>query len=250
MSSKYSVGRYLYGLAAVGFGICALVWHDVSTFQQFKSLGYPPQHEILAYIVAIVEIVGGAAILWPRTACTGAIALGTLYAIFAAMDVMFIIQQPLVYNGYGNFFEQFSFVAGALLIYAHSCPNPRLAQFGCYSFGICVISFALEQAFYIAPTASLVPAWIPPNQMFWAWATTIALALGAIAILTGFISRLASQLTTAMLLGFGLLVWLPAIVTAPHNFTNWSEGIETLGIAATAWLAAEYLSSQAVSSRA
>ena len=51
-------------------------------------------------------------------------------------------------------------------------------------FGICVASFTLEQAFYLGNTASLVPKWLPPNQMFWAEATTVAFALAAVGLLT------------------------------------------------------------------
>jgi len=116
-----------------------------------------------------------------------------------------------------------------------------LAQIGYYSFGICVVSFTLEQLFYLSATASLVPKWIPPGQMFWAMATTAAFALAAIALLTGFMAQLASQLTTAMIVGFGLLVWLPALFADHHSFLNWSESAETLAIAATAWIVADFL---------
>jgi hypothetical protein len=237
---KYSLGRYVYGLAAIGSGICALAWHE------FTALGVVPHREILTYVVATIEIFGGVAVQWPRTARAGAVALGTIYFTFALLGVPFIIAHPLVYNGFGNFFEQFSFVAGAAILYACSGPigparTARFAQIGYYSFGICVVSFALEQLFYLSPTASLVPKWIPPAQMFWAMATTAAFALAAIALLTGFMALLASRLTTAMVLGFGLLVWLPALFADPHSFVNWSESTETLGIAASAWVVADFL---------
>ena len=243
---KYSLGRYVYGLAAIGSGICALAWHDVSNWQQIKALGDVHLREILTYIVATIEILGGVAVLWPRTARAGAVALGAIYFTFALLAVPLIIEHPLVYNGFGNFFEQFSFVSGALILYACSSPitparTARLAQIGYYSFGICVVSFALEQLFYLSETASLVPKWIPPGQMFWAMATTAAFALAALALLTGFMARLAARLTTAMLVGFGLLVWLPALFADPRSFENWSEGVETLGIAATAWIVADFL---------
>ena len=238
---KYSPGRYVYGWAAIGSGICALAWHDID------ALGGVPHRQILTCIVATIEILGGMAMQWPRTARAGAVALGAIYFAFALLGVRFIIAHPLVYNGFGNFFEQFSFVAGALILYARSGPivparTRRLAQIGYYSFGICVISFALEQFFYLRETASLVPKWIPPGQGFWAIATTAAFAVAAIALLTGFMARLASQLTTAMILGFGLLVWLPALFADRHSFLNWSESMETLGIAATAWMVADFLS--------
>ncbi|MGA8740318.1 MAG: hypothetical protein WB561_03930 [Terracidiphilus sp.] len=237
---KYSFGRYVYGLAAIGSGICALIWRN------FDALGSVPHREILIYILAAIAILGGVAVQWPRTAGAGAIAVGAIYLTFALMAVPPIIAHPLVYNGFGNFFEQFSFVSGAVILYAcsSSIAPARMdgrARFGYYSFAICVVSFALEQLFYLAATASLVPKWIPPGQMFWAWATTVAFGLAGIALLTGLMARLASRLTTAMILGFGLLVWLPRLFADPHHFVNWSESVETLGIGASAWIVADYL---------
>jgi hypothetical protein len=53
--------------------------------------------------------------------------------------------------------------------------------------------------------------------MFWAITTTIALALAAVALLSGRSNLVASRLLTAMLIGFGLLVWLPASFADPHT---------------------------------
>jgi uncharacterized membrane protein YphA (DoxX/SURF4 family) len=242
---NHSVGRYLYGLAAIGFGICALASNDANNWQQeIKAIGEVPHREILSYIVGVIEILGGVAVLVPRAARVGAAALAAIWFIFALLGVPFIFKHPLVYNEWGNFFEQFSFVSGALILYACSDPNParasRLAQIGYYSFGFCVLSFGLEQLFYLSNTASLVPKWIPPGQMFWAIATTVAFGLAASALLTGFMARLASRLNTAMLIGFGLLVWLPLLIADPHSFSNWSETVDTFGIAGSAWIVAEY----------
>ncbi len=243
---RYSLGRYIYGLAVIGFGICALAFHDIGNWVQIKALGDVSHSEILIYIVAAIQVLGGVAVLWPITALAGAIALGLLYFAFALLGVPIIIEHPLVYNSFGNFFEKLSFASGAVILYACSGPiaaarTARLAQIGYYSFGICVVSFGLEQLFYLAPTASLVPIWIPPGQMFWAIATTAAFGLAAIALLAGFKARLASGLTAAMLVGFGLLVWLPALFADPHSFSNWTESIETLGIAGSAWIVADFL---------
>lgn len=243
---KYSLGRYVFGLAAIAFGICAFAFRDMSNWHQLKAVQDFAHLEILTYIVAAVEILGGIAILLPRTARAGALALGIVYAALTLLTVPLIILQPLVFNSYGNFGEQLSLVSGAMILYACSGPiatgrSSRVAQIGYYSFGVCVLSFALEQLFYLDPTASFVPKWIPPGQMFWAIATTVAFVLASIALITGFKARLASQLNTAMLLGFGLLVWVPALLAKPSSLGNWSEGLETLAIAASAWVVTDYL---------
>ncbi len=242
---KYSLGRYVYGLGAIGSGICALVWHDFSTWQQLKALEQLPHREILAAALGIAIVLGGFAVWWPRTVRAGAAVLTIIYAIFALMGVPLIVGHPLVYNSFGNFFEQLSLAAGPAILWACSGSivprTAKWARIGYYSFAICLISFALEQFFYLSATASLVPKWIPPGQMFWAIATTAAFALAAIALLTGLVARLAAALTTAMLVGFGLLVWLPALLANSHTFANWSESMETLAIAGSAWIVADWL---------
>jgi uncharacterized membrane protein YphA (DoxX/SURF4 family) len=237
---KYSLGRYVFGLATIATGICALVSHN------YDQLAAVPHHAILAYIVASIEILAGLAVLWPRTAQAGAVALGAIYFIFCLLAIPLIIHEPLVYNNFGNFFEQFSFVAGALILYA--CAGPiaparptTWAQIGYYGFGLCLVSFTLEQIFYPNGTITLVPKWLPPGQYFWFVATTVAFALAAIAVLTGIKAQLASRLTAAMLLSFELLVWLRVLLADPHNFGLWGEAIETLAIAGSALLVADFL---------
>ncbi|HEY5340307.1 MAG TPA: hypothetical protein VIK27_04705, partial [Candidatus Aquilonibacter sp.] len=228
---KQSAGRSLFGIAAIGFGICALAWHTYAGWQPIKPFADLPHGAVITDIVGCIQIVAGIAVQWPASARAGGAVLGAIYLAFALSGVSLIIAQPLVYNGFGNFFEQLSFVSTALILFARS---RRLARFGYYTFGVCVLSFALEQLFYLSQTANLVPSWIPPSQMFWAIATTVAFGAAAVALLTGLRALLASGLTAAMVLIFGVLVWMPALVADPHRFFRWSESFETLGIAASA----------------
>ncbi len=235
-------GRHAYGAAAIIYGALALHWNDVNTWPQLAALAKAPYHEPVVYIVAAILIVGGLAIQWRRTAQLGAVVLGAFYLVVAVLCIPGIVAAPLIYNNWGNFFEQFSIASGALIAYASLAPG-RLASTARAAgifFGICVVSFALEQAFYLHATAGFVPKWIPPGQMFWAIATTIAFALAAIAILSGRRVLLASRLLTAMLVAFGLLVWLPALLANPHSHFNWAESTENLAIAAVAWILGDY----------
>ena len=77
--------------------------------------------------------------------------------------------------------------------------------------------------------------------MFWAIATTIFFALAAIALLANRMALLAARLLTAMIVGFGLLVWIPLIVSYPHDHANWSEPAETFAVAGAAWVLADVL---------
>jgi|SRR5208282_5407554 len=230
-----NLGRHVFGVAASAFGVITLVWHDYNGWHQ-------PRY--LVYAAAAALIFGGAAIQFTRTTKTGAAVLGAVYLVFALQCVPGIVAAPRIYNSWGNFFEQFSLVTGAAITYRQlsSTWSPEtLRWIGRILMGICTASFALEQAFYLPPTVSLVPKWLPPSQMFWAVATTVFFALAGLALLTNRKALLAARLLTMMLVIFGLVVWVPLLLSAPHSHTNWSETIETFAIAGTAWILADLL---------
>jgi hypothetical protein len=230
-----NLGRHVFGVAALVSGLITLACHDYNEW---------PQLRLIVYAAAAAEILGGAVIQFRRTAKTGASVLGAAYLVFVLLCVPGIVAKPQIYNSWGNFFEQFSLVIGAAIVYARlsSAWSPEtLHRTGRILLGICVASFTLEQAFYLRATATLVPKWIPPSQMFWAVTTTVLFALGAVALLANRMALLAARLLTAMVVGFGLLVWVPLIFSDPHSHTNWSENAETFAIAGAAWILADLL---------
>lgn len=169
-----------------------------------------------------------------RTVRLGSILVGSAYALFSLAAIPAIVTAPAAYVSYGNFFEHFAVVCGAIAGYAR-----RAARLG---LGVCTISFALAQIAYLNFTASLVPAWIPPNQMFWAVFTTISFAFAAVAMLLNLRARLAIQMMAAMLALFGALVWVPHIIAHPTALGNWSEFAVNYLIAGAAWMVAEVTS--------
>ncbi len=231
-----NLGRHVYGVAAMAFGLIILAWHDYNGWHQ-------PRY--LVYAAAIALLFGGAAIQFRGVAAKiGAAVLAAVYLVFALQCVPGILAAPRVYNSWGNFFEQFSLVAGAVIVYAHlsTAWSPEMQnRIGSILVGICTASFTLEQAFYLQPTATLVPKWLPPSQMFWAVATTVFFALAAVALLTNRMALLTARLLTMMLVIFGLFVWIPLLLSDRHSHTNWSETAETFAIAGTAWILADLL---------
>ena len=230
-----NLGRHVFGVAALATGVITLAWHSNNDGHQLRYL---------VYAAAAAQIFGGAMIQVRRPATTGASVVAAAYLVFALLCLPQIVTAPQIYNSWGNFFEQFSLLTGAALIYGRlsSAWSPgMLHRIGRVLLGICVTSFALEQAFYLRATASLVPKWIPPSQMFWAIATTVMFALAAVALLANRIALLAARLLTVMVVSFGLLVWAPLVLSHPHSQTNWSETAETFAIAGAAWVLADLL---------
>ena len=243
-TSGWNLGRHVFGTAALAFGLITLAWHE------YNGSHLPPY---MVYPAAAAEIFGGTAIQFRRTARTGAAVLIAVYLAFALRCVPQILSKPEIYNSWGNLFEQLSLVTGAAIAGARwSSPWSRETwnRIGRILLGICVASFSVEQAVYLGPTATLVPRWLPPNQTFWAVATTVLFALAAVALLVNRRALLATRLLTMMLVMFGLLVWVPLLLSDPHSYANWSETVETFAIAGAAWTLADLLAEHRLRDRA
>lgn len=235
-------GHRTFGVAAIGLGICTLVWRNFM-LQIDPPLGILYVQAIIGGI-ALLQIAGGLAIQIPRAETAGAGVLAILYTLFGMLWLPFWIRHPLVFDDLGNAFEPFSMAAGAMIL----C-GPKIVRVGYYGFAASAISFAVYQAVHPAYTASLVPRWIPPGQMFWAAVTTIAFAVAAVALLTGRLGRLAAELMTVMLLAFGFVVWVPAVRANRSSPGEWAELLLTFGIAGASWIVADYLMGRKVAGR-
>jgi uncharacterized membrane protein YphA (DoxX/SURF4 family) len=236
-------GRIVFGASAVLFGVIALMWHDAETWQTLIKIWSLPFGVLLGNVLMIAQIAGGLALLFPRGLRAASVTLGIVYLLFSLACIPGIFAAPRAYEHYGSFFEQFSLLCGAVALIAMSGSNAArsaaLAQAARIGLGFSAISFTLAQIFYLRFTAELVPRWIPPNQMFWAIFTTIAFAVAAAAILVNRRTRLAIRLMSLMIALFGVLVWIPLLITHPEAHLNWSEFALTALIAGASWTVAD-----------
>jgi hypothetical protein len=237
-------GRIVFGASAVLFGVIALMWHDSDTWQNLQHIWRLPFGTLIGGCLMAALIAGGIGMQYPRTARLASVVLCVVYLCFSLACIPDIIAASNIYDRYGgSFFLFFSLLCGAIALYAATEANAaravafgRLARLG---LGVCAISFTLGQALLLRATASLVPKWIPPSQMFWAILTTVAFAIAAIAILINRQARLAIRLMTLMLALFGAAVWVPRLIAHPKAHFNWSECVLTFLISGAAWVVAD-----------
>jgi len=237
------MGRYVFGGAALLLGVASLVLHA-----QLISEWQLPGAAAFLVATSVAQVIGGAALMFRKTNVLGAIVLGVVYLVISLTFLPDIVAQPRVYASWGNVCYQLALVVGAVAAYGLAAPSPPYAATLCRGavmlFGLCNISFAIEQVEFLARTVSLVPKWIPPNGMFWAITTAIAFWLAGIALLVGYKSLLASRLLTLMLIVFTVAVWIPILIADPKTLSNWSEGLETFAIGGVAWIVADLLGSE------
>jgi uncharacterized membrane protein YphA (DoxX/SURF4 family) len=171
--------------------------------------------------------------------------LTTLYTLnVLLLHVPKVIAQPLHFSPYSGVAEQLALVAGGLIAFASTAKldgtlATRLSYIGRIAFGICAVWFGLVHFHYPDDTASYVPKWLPPNQLFWAYATGTAHIAAGIAILSGILSRIAAYLLTAMFLVFQALVHAPLLMAAPTSHLSWVMNAINLALVGAAWIVAD-----------
>jgi uncharacterized membrane protein YphA (DoxX/SURF4 family) len=241
-----NLGSHVYGVAAIAFGVIGLIWRDFETvWQPIQALPFAvPHRTAIACLFAVCILIGGLAIQWPRAARIGAVTLGILYLICALFWLPRVIGFPKVVGTWLGFAEQSVLVLAAVIVYASLEPSDsawgtKAIQVARILFGICFLVIGLSHFVYVPQTAAMVPKWIPPGQNFWAITTGIAHVCAGLAILSGVLAALASRLLTAMILGFGLLVWLPTLIATPRDHTAWGGNAVNLAIAGAAWIVAD-----------
>jgi uncharacterized membrane protein YphA (DoxX/SURF4 family) len=239
------MGVHVFSAASIVLGLVGLAWGDFADVWQPVPTGLP-HRTLLAYVTASCFVIFGAALEWPRTAKISVVVLMALYFGAGLLWMPRILGYPKIYGTWAGFFEQFSVTAGGLVLLGELCGGgrgARMSRIGTILFGLCALSFGVAHFTAIPQTAAMVPGWIPPGQIFWAWATGVFHLLAGIAIVAGVQARLASRLLTAMLVGFGLLVWLPTLWTAPHAHISWAGNAVNLSLTGAAWVVADWFDS-------
>ncbi len=239
-------GIRVYAAAAIWLGVVGLVWDDFALVWQPVPVGVPGR-ALLAYAVGALLVFGGVALLWKRSAALGAATLTTLFALnVLLLHIPKVIAHPLSFNPYSGVAEQLALVAGGLIALASTAKiddalAARLAFIGRIAFGVCAVWFGLVHFHYPVDTASYIPKWLPPNQLFWAYATGAAHIAAGLAILSGILSRLAAYLLTAMFLVFQALVHAPLLMATPTSHFSWVMNGMNLALVGAAWIVADSL---------
>jgi len=112
-----NLGIYLYAAGAIFLGLLGLASGDFATTWQHVGPNVPLR-EPLAYLTAAIELAAGVALLWPRTARTGALTLTVVYSIFTLVWIPTYFQNLRNFDPLGNVFEEFSLVVAGAVLFA------------------------------------------------------------------------------------------------------------------------------------
>ncbi len=249
MAAKYSSTEFGWRVYGLGIMALALVCFAFGGFDPGQPVPKTfPERALLGTAVAVFMLVAGAAIAWRRAAAWAAAALAAYYTLIvvALMYGRVMLTHYGEYGTYESAAEQVAIAAAALIVCAANADldagqATRLTRIGQLAFTVCAIVFGGAHFAYMNLTAPLVPNWLPPNQVFWAYATGIAHIAAGVAILTGVQARLAAILLTVMYASFTPLVHIPTLFADPSSHFNWSENADNLVLTGVAWVVADSL---------
>ena len=250
------IGVYVYGIAAVAYGITDFVWGEFDPSDQpLQAWGdHVPGATIFAYIAAIWLVVAGAALLWRGSRRFAAASLAVLYGIFVLFPLPrfytaphFLGYHAWVYIGVlGDVCQEIILFIAAVLVWkslsGRDSLSHRPALIVRWTFGLCAVDFGLGHLTAIHTVTPMIPKWIPLGTTFWAVLTGIAFVLAGLAIVSGVLDVLAARLLGLMLLVFSALALAPLIFASPRDHGSWGANAYNLTAVGAAWIFAEWLS--------
>jgi uncharacterized membrane protein YphA (DoxX/SURF4 family) len=195
-----------------------------------------------AIVTGLLLILGGGETLSGKWAHGGAALLAGIYGLWVLiLHVPLILMKPTDLGTWNGVAEIVLMISGAIALYAGARGlRSRFATPVCVVTGLCALVFGATHIKYVQFTATMVPAWIPPNQIFWAYATGIVHVVAGLSLLSGVRSQLGATVLAVMMGVFVILVHIPRVVASPGEQLEWIMLGVALSLSGAAWLVRKY----------
>ena len=231
-----------YALGAILLGAVSIWFHDFAMQWQAVPADFPLRVP-LAYISGVVLIVGGAALLSTMFARQGAMLLAGAYGVWLLiMHGPLVVAKPDDLGTWNGIAEVVFMIAGAFTLYAAAAGqlSSKFAHGVCVAAGLSALVFGATHFRYVEFVANLVPAWLPPSQIFWAFATGVAHLAAGLALLSGIRASLGATLLAIMMALFVLFVHIPRVIASPDEHLEWVMLGVALSLSGSAWAIRKY----------
>ncbi len=230
-----------YALGAILLGAVGIWFHDFAMQWQPVPAGFPMRTPF-AIVTGLLLILGGGEILSGKFARAGAILLATIYGLWVLiLHGPLIVTRPTDLGTWNGVAEIILMTMGAVALYSGvRGTRGRTATTLCLATGFCALVFGATHFKYVQFTATMVPTWIPPNQIFWAYATGVAHVIAGLSLVSGIRSQLGATLLAGMMAVFVLLVHIPRVYVSPGEHLEWIMLGVALSLSGAAWLVRKY----------
>ena len=234
MRSSDVSGRFLVGLALLGFGVENILF---SRYIVARIAPWPPNDPsaqmIVGYATAAVFVASGIAFLTGRFVRLAGLASAALilgYSIVLHWPVAFA--GPAWSGDWTNVLKAATLSAGALgVAVADGRPMPSLLSslraLAPYAAGAFFLLAGIQHFMFADFVATLVPPFIPGARV-WTYVAGVALLAAGIGLWTPRFRQVAALLTSAMVFSWVFLVHVPLVFRVGR--AEWMGVVEALGI--------------------
>jgi uncharacterized membrane protein YphA (DoxX/SURF4 family) len=235
MGKLAPVGRLFFAASVAAFGVQQFLFGD---FVPGRAPAWPdgaPGRLVWAWLSGAALIASGTAIAAGRK---------TRLAAFVAAGLIFVwavlrnLPLALADRGYGvawtNLGKGLVLTGGVLAVAALRRPDPAFTWAGRVTLGAFMISSGIQHFLFAQFVKTLVPAWIPPSQIFWTYFAAVALIAGGLGLMVPWTTRLAALLSGVMIFLWVILLHIPralAAVDAVQVRNEWTAVFEALAFA-------------------
>jgi uncharacterized membrane protein len=231
-----TLGRTLYALALLGFGIQYALSGHLRRGLPLCPAWLHPNH-ILAYLLAALFIAAGIALLVPWRLLPVSILLGLLLLGSTGLYLMHV--NYVLYDGDGRtlFLECLSLASTALILHGLSAGSQYSLMPGRLFFAIALVVFGIQHFLYVSFLSTLVPHYLPGHHL-WILFTGFALIAAGLSLATTIEDKYAAYGLFVLFFGWLVLLHAPRILHALHNPDEWSSGLVVLAFSGTSLLLA------------
>lgn len=226
-----------YALGAILLGAVGIWFHDFALQWQPVPAGFPFRVQF-ASASGVLLIVGGAAILNRSVARAGALVLASAYGLWLLiLHGPILMSKPGDLGTWNGIAEIVFMIVGAVTLYAAATGplRDKVAHGVCIAAGLSALVFGAAHFKYAQFTSSMVPTWLPPSQIFWAYATGVGHLAAGLSLLSGIRAPLGAMLLAVMMALFVLLVHVPRVIAAPGEHLEWIMLGVALSLSGSAW---------------
>jgi uncharacterized membrane protein YphA (DoxX/SURF4 family) len=232
----------LYACGAILLGVIGIVFSDFALQWQPVPAGFPLRQPF-AYVSAVLLLAGGAMMLSRRADRAGAWLLAVFYGVWVVALHLPVALKSWKHIGVWNGPAELTFLTMGGLAFVASSLGPARRPITLTArilAGASACVFGLAHFNYIDFTATFVPAWLPPSQVFWAWATGAGHLAAGLALISGVQARLAATCLAGMMGSFVLLVHVPRLLATPDVHAEWVMLGVASSLSGAAWLIRKY----------
>ena len=230
MDGLVRIGRVLFGLAMVLFGVLCLIF---ASGRVWPVIG-PPWTQgstATALLTGIGLIAAGVCLVIGWQVRLAASLLGVGILLRALLGAPLLVRQIRNPNGWTIMFELVAMGAGALVLAGAAGRTDGFQRVGVrvgrYLFAISLVVFAVQHFMYGNFIAALITVWIPWH-FFWAEFVGVAFAGAAASLVTGVMVRVTMTLLGLMFLLWVVVLHTPRVMAALHNGNEWTSGVVAL----------------------